>query len=88
MLARAASAQATATHVMIDIAALDLTTTQASGGRDVWVGSSSAEAEGRPHAETRVDRGDVQVNPCVPALETGQACAMRWGVASVEAAER
>jgi hypothetical protein len=35
-------------------------------------------------AEIRVDLDGVQVSPPVPALETEQARAMRWGVASME----
>jgi hypothetical protein len=56
----------------------------------MWVGASSTKAEVATaqvavgEAEIRVDRDGVQVSPCVPALETEQACAMRRGVASVE----
>jgi hypothetical protein len=32
-------------------------------------------------ADIRVDEDGVQVSPCLPALETEQACVMRWGVA-------
>jgi hypothetical protein len=36
------------------------------------------------HAETQAHQEGVQVSPRMHALGTEQACAMRWGVASVE----
>jgi hypothetical protein len=67
------------------------TTTKASGGGDVRVGASCAKAEAATvdevavgEAEIRGDRDGVQVGPPVPALETEQARAMRWGVAGLE----
>jgi hypothetical protein len=90
-LTRAAPAQAIATHGVVDIAGLDVTSTKTSSGRDMWVGASSAKAEmatvdevaiGEP--QIRVDRDGVQVSPHVPALETEQACAMRLEVPRVE----
>jgi hypothetical protein len=57
----------------------------------MWVGTSSAKAEVATgdevavrEAEIRVDQDGVQVSLHVPALETEQACTMRWDVASVE----
>jgi hypothetical protein len=37
---RAAAAEAIAAHGVVDVAALEVTTTKASGGGDVWVGAS------------------------------------------------
>jgi hypothetical protein len=83
MSTQSAPAQAITTHGMFDIATLDVNITRTSVGGDVWVGASSAKAEvatvdevAVKEAETRVDRGGVQVSPRVPALETEQACAM------------
>jgi hypothetical protein len=49
----------------------------------MWVGTSSAKADVATvdevaigEAGLRIDRDGVQVSPCVPALETEQACAM------------
>jgi hypothetical protein len=42
---RAAAAEAIAAHGVVDVTALDVSTTKASGGRDVWVGASGAKAE-------------------------------------------
>jgi hypothetical protein len=88
---RVAAAEAIAAHGVVDVAALDVTTTKASGGGDVRVGASCAKAEVATidevavgEAEIRSDRDDVQVSPSVPALETEQARAMRWGVAGSE----
>jgi hypothetical protein len=88
---RATAAQAIAAHGVVDVAALDVTTTKASGGGDVRVGASCAKAEVATvdevavgEAEIRVDRDGVQVSPSVTALETEQTCAMRWGVAGLE----
>jgi hypothetical protein len=95
MLTRTAPTEAIATHGVVDIAPLHLTPKNTSGGGQMWVGASCAKAEVATvdesrrqrslEAETRVDRDGVQVNPCVPALETEHVCTMRWGVASVEA---
>jgi hypothetical protein len=91
MPTRAAAAEAIATHGVVDAAALDVTTTKASGGGDVRVGASCAKAEvafidevAVGEAEIRSDRDGVQVSPSVPALETEQARVMRWGVAGSE----
>jgi hypothetical protein len=88
---RAAPAQAIAAHGVVDVAALDVATTKASCGGDVRVGASCASSKVATvdevaigEAEIRGDRDGVQVKPSVPALETEQARAMRWGVASVE----
>jgi hypothetical protein len=88
---RAAPALAIATHGVVDVAALDVTTTKTGGGADIWVVASSAKAEVATvdevairEAEIRIDWDGVRVSPCAPALETGQSCAMRWGVKSVE----
>jgi hypothetical protein len=76
---------------VVDVAALDVTTTKASGGGDVWVGASGAMAEVATvdevtvgEAEIRGDRDGVQVSPRVPALETEQARTMPWGFAGSE----
>jgi hypothetical protein len=76
---------------VVDITALDVTPLQASGGRDMWVGASSAKAEMATvhevaigEAEIRVDRDGVQVSPRVPELETEHECVMCRRVASVE----
>jgi hypothetical protein len=91
MSTRAAAAEAIAAHGVVDVAALDVTTTKASGRGDVGVGASRAKAEVATvdevavgEAEIRVDRDGVQVSPRVPALETEHACAMCRRVASVE----
>jgi hypothetical protein len=91
MSTRATCAQAVATHGVVDITALDVMPTKASGVRDMWVGASSTKTDMATvdevaigEAEIRVDRDSVQVSPCVPALETEHACAIRWRVASVE----
>jgi hypothetical protein len=88
---RAAPAEAIAAHGVVDVAALDVTKTKASGGGDVRVGASCANAEvGTLHegavgeTEIRGDWDGVQVSPSVTALESEQACAMRWGVAGLE----
>jgi hypothetical protein len=87
----AAPAEAIAAHGVADVASLDVTTTKASGGGDVRVGAGCAKADVATvdevtvgEAEIRGDRDGVQVGPCVPALETKQPRAMRWGVAGVE----
>jgi hypothetical protein len=88
---QATAAEAIAAHGVADVAALDVTTTKASGGRDVWIGASGDKAEVATVDEVAVgeaeiwgDRDGVQVSPRVPALETEQARAMRWGVAGSE----
>jgi hypothetical protein len=88
---RAAPAQVFATDGVVDITALDVTTTKASGGGDVRAGARYAKAEVATVDEVAVreaqicgDRDGVQVSPSVPALETERTRAMRWGVASVE----
>jgi hypothetical protein len=45
MSMRVAAAQAIETHGVVDIAALDVTPTKTSGGRDMWVGASGAKTE-------------------------------------------
>jgi hypothetical protein len=89
MSMRAASAQAIATHGVVNIAALDAAPTKTSGGGDMRVGASCPKAKVATVDEVAVGEAEmlvhgVQVIPCVPALEAQQACAMRWGVASVE----
>jgi hypothetical protein len=90
MSARAASAQVIATHGVVDIVVLDTTPTKESGGRDMWVGASSAKEVATDDevavgdAKILVDRDNVQITPCVPALGTKQACTMQWGVTSVD----
>jgi hypothetical protein len=85
---REAAAEAIAAHGVVDVAALDVTTAEASGGGDVRVGASCAKAEVATvddvavrETEIRGDRDGVQASPSVPALETGQARAMQWGLA-------
>jgi hypothetical protein len=65
--------------------------TKTSGGGDMRVGASSHKAKVATvdevavrEVEMRVCRDGIQVSPSLPALEAEQACAMRWGVASVE----
>jgi hypothetical protein len=89
---RAAAAEAIAALCLVDVAALDVTTTKASRGGDVRVGASCAKAEVATvdevavgETEIRGDRDGVQVGTRVPALETKQACAMRRRVAGLEA---
>jgi hypothetical protein len=67
---------------VVDIAALDMTTTKTSGGGDMRVGASSAKARVATvdevaviEAEIRVDRGSVQVVPQMPVLGTEEAYA-------------
>jgi hypothetical protein len=91
VLTRAAAAEAIAAHGVVDVAALDVTTTNGSGGGDVRVGASGTKAEvaavdevAITEAEIRGDRDGVQVSPVVTALETEQARAIRWGVARLE----
>jgi hypothetical protein len=88
---QAAPAQAIATHGAVDTAALDVTTTRTSGGEGHAGWCSSAKAKVTTvdevvvrEAEIRTDRDGVRVRHRMPALETEQVCAMRWGVASVE----
>jgi hypothetical protein len=88
---RAAAAEAIAAHGVVGVAALDVTTTKASGGGDVRVGASCAKPQVATvdevavgEAEIRGDRDGFQVSPSVPALETEQVRAMRWGVAGSE----
>jgi hypothetical protein len=88
---RAAAAEALAYHGVVDVAALDVTTRNASGGGDVRVVASCAKAEVATvdevavgETEIRGDRDGVQVSPSMPALETEQARATRWGVAGSE----
>jgi hypothetical protein len=82
---RTASAQAIATHGVVNIAALDVPPKETSGGGDVRVGASRPKAKVATvdeiavgEAEIRVHRDRVQLSPSVPALEAEQACAMRW----------
>jgi hypothetical protein len=85
MSTHAAFAQVIASHGMVVVAtALDVTPTTPSGGGDMRVGAGGAEAEVATVdvvavgvAKIRVDREGVQVSPCVLALDTRQACAMR-----------
>jgi hypothetical protein len=77
MRTRTAAAEAIAAHGVVDVAALDVTTTKASGGGDVRVGASCAKAEvatvdevGVGEPEIGGDRDGVQVSPRVPELET------------------
>jgi hypothetical protein len=88
---RAAAAEAIAAHGVVDVAALDVTTTKESCGGDVRVGASGAKAEVATvdevavrEAEVRGHRDGVQVSPSVTAFETEQTCAMLWGVAGLE----
>jgi hypothetical protein len=67
---RAAAADAIAPQGAVDVAALGLTTTKASGGGDVRVGASCAKAEVSTvdqvavrETEIRGDRDGVQVGP-------------------------
>jgi hypothetical protein len=87
---QAAATEAIAAHGVVDIAALDATTTKASGG-DVRVGSSCTKAQVATvdevavgGAEIQGDRDGVQMSPCMPALETEQAHTMRQGVVGSE----
>jgi hypothetical protein len=91
MSTRASPGQTVSAHGVVDITALGVMPTKASGGRDMWVGASSAKAEMATadefaigEAEIRGDRDGVQVSPRVPALEAEHACAMRRKGASVE----
>jgi hypothetical protein len=68
---------------MVDVAALDVTTSKASGAGDVRVGASCAKSEVATveavavgEMEIRGDRDSVQETPRVLALETEQARAM------------
>jgi hypothetical protein len=88
---RAAPAEAIATHGVVDVAALDVTTTKASGSGYMRIGAGCTKAEVATvdevairEAEIRGDWDGVQVSPRVPALDTEQARGMRWGVTSVE----
>jgi hypothetical protein len=88
MSTRASPAQAISTRGVVKIAALD-EPTKPSGGGVMWVDASSSKVEAATvddvavgEVEIRVDQDCVQASLCVPALETEQACAMRWGVAS------
>jgi hypothetical protein len=91
MSTRAAAAPVIATHGVVHIAALAVMPTTNSGGGGMWLVASSAKVEvatvdevaGREE-EIRVDRNDVQVSPFVPALESEQACEMRWEATNVE----
>jgi hypothetical protein len=89
--AQAAPAQALATHGVVHVGALDVTTTEAGGGGDKWVCASNVKEEVATvdeiafrEAEIWVDRDSVQVSLRMPALETEQLCAMRWTITSVE----
>jgi hypothetical protein len=56
---RAASAQAIATHGVVDINALDVTLTKTSGGGDMWVDAHGSRAEVAVQAQEVADaRGD------------------------------
>jgi hypothetical protein len=86
---QAVPAQATAPLGVVDVAALDVTTTKASGGGDVRVGASGAESKVAAVVEVTIGealirgyRDSLQVSPSVPALETEQARAVQWGLAS------
>jgi hypothetical protein len=74
---RAAAAEEIAAYGVVDVAALDLTTTKESVVEDVRVLACCAKEEVATvdevavgEAEIRGDRDDVQVSPSVPALET------------------
>jgi hypothetical protein len=65
---------------VVNVAALDFTTTQEGGGGDVWIGARWGKAEVATVDEVAVReteiRGvgdDVQVSPSVPALATQQS---------------
>jgi hypothetical protein len=45
VLTRAAAVEGIAAHGVVDVAALDVTTTKASGGGDVRVGASCSKAQ-------------------------------------------
>jgi hypothetical protein len=67
-------------HGVVDVAALDVTTARAGGGRDTCVDASSVkkvvtvdEVTIR-HAEIHVDRDCAELCPSIPALETVQSC--------------
>jgi hypothetical protein len=57
MSTRAASAQAIATHGVVDIIALDVTPTKTSGGGDMGVGAHSSNAELAMQAQEVADAG-------------------------------
>jgi hypothetical protein len=88
---QSAPAEAIATHGVVDVAALDVKTTKASGSGYMRIGAGCAKAVVATihevairEAEVRVDWDGFQVSPLVPALETEQARVMQWGVARVE----
>jgi hypothetical protein len=88
---RADPTQAFALYGVVDVAALDVTTTKAGAGRDTWVGCSGAKAEVATvdkvtieEAKIRVDQDGLPVSPRVSALKAKQSCAMRRGVVSME----
>jgi hypothetical protein len=62
MSRQAASAQAIAAQGVVDVAALDVTPTKASGGGDTRVSASSAEAEEAFVDEVSVGEAELQVD--------------------------
>jgi hypothetical protein len=76
MSTRAASAQAIATHGVVDIAALDATPKESCGVGEMRVDVGSAKVEMASvdevavgEAQIQVDWDGVQLSPRVPALE-------------------
>jgi hypothetical protein len=75
-------------HGIVDVAAMDVTTAKAGGGRNMWVGASGTAAEVATVSEVTieveilVDWDRVLVRPSMPALETAQLFLMGWGVGS------
>jgi hypothetical protein len=51
-----APTQTIATHGGVDVAALDVTTIEASGGGDMWVGAGSARWKGQPLMKSLSER--------------------------------
>jgi hypothetical protein len=84
---QAASAAAIATYGMVDIAALHVTTTRASGSGDMQVGANCAEVEVKAspkvavrEAQIRVNWDSVQVSSGVQALKFEHVRTMPWRV--------
>jgi hypothetical protein len=65
MSTRAAPTQAIATHGVVDSAALDVTLTETSGGRYMWVGASSAKAEMATVVEVAIGEVEMRVDGTV-----------------------
>jgi hypothetical protein len=70
---------AIATHGVVDVADLNVTVTEASGSRYMWIGAGCTKAKIATvddvpitEARIRVDWSGVQVSPRAPALETEQ----------------